>query len=70
MLQLEIAETNMVFVTVAIIYVKLITGSIPKTTMENPITKTRFNTFPTACVNGATRSRVLAASWKQSKVLM
>lgn len=44
---------------------KVLTENIPKTTMENPITKTRFNTFPTACVNGATRSRVLAASWKK-----
>lgn len=26
------------------------------------MTKTLFNTFPTACVNGATRSKVLVAS--------
>ena len=26
------------------------------------MTKTRFNTFPTACVSGATRSKVLVAT--------
>lgn len=30
--------------------------------MENPITKTRFNTFPTACVSGATLSNVFVAT--------
>lgn len=35
---------------------------LPKTKIEKPITKTRFNTFPTACVRGATLSRVLVAS--------
>lgn len=35
---------------------------IPKTMIENPITNTRFNTFPTACERGATRSKVLVAT--------
>jgi hypothetical protein len=39
---------------------------LPKTRIENPITNTRFNTFPTACVRGATLSRVLVASCIQA----
>lgn len=35
---------------------------IPNTIIEKPITNTRFRTFPTACVRGATRSKVLAAN--------
>lgn len=30
--------------------------------IEKPMTNTRFNTFPTACVRGATLSSVLVAS--------
>jgi hypothetical protein len=33
----------------------------PKTMIEKPMTKTRFNTLPTACVRGATRSKVFVA---------
>jgi hypothetical protein len=39
---------------------------LPKITIENPITNTRFNTFPTACVRGATLSRVLVANCIQA----
>lgn len=32
----------------------------------NPMTNTRFNTLPTACVRGATLSRVLVANYFQT----
>lgn len=35
---------------------------LPKKMIEKPITKTRFNTLPTACVRGATLSRVFVAN--------
>lgn len=34
----------------------------PKIMIEKPMTKTRFNTLPTACVRGATRSKVFVAT--------
>lgn len=37
---------------------------LPKTMIEKPMTKTRFKTLPTACVRGATLSRVLVAIWE------
>lgn len=40
---------------------------LPKTMIENPMTKTRFNTFPTAWVSGATLSRVLVAICKPKR---
>lgn len=40
--------------------------------MENPITNTRFSTFPTAWVSGATLSKVLVANCQviQSKIVL
>jgi hypothetical protein len=35
---------------------------LPKIMIEKPMTKTLFNTLPTACVRGATRSNVFVAS--------
>lgn len=40
---------------------------LPKITMEKPMTKTRFRTFPTAWVRGATLSKVLVAIF-ESKI--
>jgi hypothetical protein len=36
--------------------------NLPNTIIENPMTNTRFRTFPTAWVRGATLSSVLFAS--------
>lgn len=41
---------------------KIIAVHLPKTMIENPMTNTRFNTLPTACVRGATRSKVFVAT--------
>jgi len=43
---------------------QVVDKSLPKIRMEKPITNTRFSTLPTACVRGATLSKVLVANWK------
>lgn len=43
---------------------------IPKTIIENPITKTRFNTLPTACVRGATLSKVFVATYRRKGIFI
>jgi hypothetical protein len=41
---------------------QVVDKSLPKIRMEKPITNTRFSTLPTACVRGATLSKVLVAN--------
>lgn len=41
---------------------------VPNAMIEKPMTKTRFNTLPTACVRGVTLSNVFVATWIKERI--